>query len=397
MDNGTKRLVTSLPDERELQVEKSRDSTPALAIPCMSPSIHYRIMSGQACSTRTSEDLDDPDCDAQGYSDFQVDFPSVLERFSDIMQQVKGKQLAVFLDYDGTLTPIVRDPDAAVMSEAMRGALREVASMLPTAIISGRCVEKVVGFVKLRELFYAGSHGLDIQGPEEGLCKLQDPSMCSYQPAAAFYTTMNLVYDALVEAVKHIPGSNVEHNKYCVSTHFRNCAPEDWEAVEALVQDVVARFEGLCITMGKKVFEVRPNVPWNKGKALLFLLEKLGVKSSDEAITLYIGDDITDEDAFKVLRESGHGYGILVAKKPRSTAAAYTLRDPDEVLQFLKMLGQWAGTERTKGQLRIPRNLSHDCNLGDRFNRILSQGNGESRDVGTVQDCIMDNGNSVAC
>lgn len=67
------------------------------------------------------------------------------------------------------------------MSEAMRGALREVASMLPTAIISGRCVEKVVGFVKLRELFYAGSHGLDIQGPEEGLCKLQDPSMCSYQ------------------------------------------------------------------------------------------------------------------------------------------------------------------------------------------------------------------------
>lgn len=72
MDNGTKRLVTSLPDERELQVEKSRDSTPALAIPCMSPSIHYRIMSGQACSTRTSEDLDDPDCDAQGYSDFQV-------------------------------------------------------------------------------------------------------------------------------------------------------------------------------------------------------------------------------------------------------------------------------------------------------------------------------------
>jgi len=55
------------------------------------------------------------------------------------------------------------------------------------------------------------------------------------------------------------------------------------------------------ITRGKKVFEIRPNVPWNKGKALLFLLEKLGITRESGAMTLYIGDDITDEDAFKVL------------------------------------------------------------------------------------------------
>ena len=57
---------------------------------------------------------------------------------------------------------------------------------------------------------------------------------------------------------------------------------------------------GLRMTRGKKVFEVRPNVPWNKGKALLFLLEKLGITRDSGAVTLYIGDDITDEDAFEV-------------------------------------------------------------------------------------------------
>uniref|UniRef100_A0A453KQC7 trehalose-phosphatase n=1 Tax=Aegilops tauschii subsp. strangulata TaxID=200361 RepID=A0A453KQC7_AEGTS len=91
--------------------------------------------------------------------------PSALGKFEEIVAASKGKQIVMFLDYDGTLSPIVDDPDAAFMSETMRMAVRSVAKHFPTAIVSGRCRDKVFDFVKLAELYYAGSHGMDIKGP----------------------------------------------------------------------------------------------------------------------------------------------------------------------------------------------------------------------------------------
>ncbi|XP_039815000.1 uncharacterized protein LOC120677864 isoform X1 [Panicum virgatum] len=91
--------------------------------------------------------------------------PSALGKFEEIVAASEGKRIVVFLDYDGTLSPIVDDPDAAFMSETMRMAVRSVAKHFPTAIVSGRCRDKVFEFVKLAELYYAGSHGMDIKGP----------------------------------------------------------------------------------------------------------------------------------------------------------------------------------------------------------------------------------------
>uniref|UniRef100_A0A8I6YFC6 Trehalose 6-phosphate phosphatase n=1 Tax=Hordeum vulgare subsp. vulgare TaxID=112509 RepID=A0A8I6YFC6_HORVV len=92
--------------------------------------------------------------------------PSALAKFEEIVAASKGKQIVMFLDYDGTLSPIVDDPDAAFMSETMRMAVRSVAKHFPTAIVSGWCRDKVFEFVKLAELYYAGSHGMDIKPPE---------------------------------------------------------------------------------------------------------------------------------------------------------------------------------------------------------------------------------------
>ncbi|KAE8795593.1 Trehalose-phosphate phosphatase [Hordeum vulgare] len=92
--------------------------------------------------------------------------PSALAKFEEIVAASKGKQIVMFLDYDGTLSPIVDDPDAAFMSETMRMAVRSVAKHFPTAIVTGRCRDKVFEFVKLAELYYAGSHDMDIKGPE---------------------------------------------------------------------------------------------------------------------------------------------------------------------------------------------------------------------------------------
>src|SRR6266542_634681 len=86
---------------------------------------------------------------------------------------------------------------------------------------------------------------------------------------------------------------------------------------------------------GKKVYELLPNIDWDKGKAVLWLLEKLGLEHPNTR-PIYIGDDRTDEDAFRALEQ--RGVGILVSEEPRVTAASYSLRDPSEVERFLSEL-----------------------------------------------------------
>jgi trehalose 6-phosphate phosphatase len=109
----------------------------------------------------------------------QAEHPSILACFEQFLRLVAGKRLVVFLDYDGTLTPIVSNPELALMSESMRATVRRVAQTFPTAIISGRGRRKVESFVQLDELFYAGSHGLDIKGPVVRPSELL-PLNCSY-------------------------------------------------------------------------------------------------------------------------------------------------------------------------------------------------------------------------
>jgi trehalose 6-phosphate phosphatase len=97
--------------------------------------------------------------------------PSALEKFEQIMEASRGKQIVMFLDYDGTLSPIVDDPDKAFMSSKMRRTVKKLAKCFPTAIVTGRCIDKVYNFVKLAELYYAGSHGMDIKGPAKGFSR----------------------------------------------------------------------------------------------------------------------------------------------------------------------------------------------------------------------------------
>ncbi|KAJ0452102.1 putative trehalose-phosphatase [Helianthus annuus] len=104
------------------------------------------------------------------YDNLRLKYPSALTSIEQIVNNVKGKRIALFLDYDGTLSPIVDNPDHAFMSNAMRVAVRNVAKCFPTAIISGRSRERVRKFVGLKELYYAGSHGMDI------MCPVQSPA-----------------------------------------------------------------------------------------------------------------------------------------------------------------------------------------------------------------------------
>ncbi|EAZ08844.1 hypothetical protein OsI_31105 [Oryza sativa Indica Group] len=280
--------------------------------------------------------------------------PSALGEFEKVVAASKGKQIVMFLDYDGTLSPIVDDPDAAFMSETMRMAVRSVAKHFPTAIVSGRCRDKVFEFVKLAELYYAGSHGMDIKGPASRHAAAKSPPHNKgvlFQPASEFLPMIEQVHQRLEQATSSIPGAKVENNKFCVSVHFRCVDEKSWGALAETVRRVVREFPRLRLSQGRMVFEVRPTIKWDKGKALEFLLDSLGFADCRDVLPVYIGDDRTDEDAFKVLRRRGQGVGILVSKHPKETSASFSLQEPAEVMEFLLRLVEWNRLSRTRLRL----------------------------------------------
>ncbi|KAK8942005.1 putative trehalose-phosphate phosphatase 6 [Platanthera guangdongensis] len=268
--------------------------------------------------------------------------PSALDMFGEITGASVGKQIVMFLDYDGTLSPIVDDPNRAFMSVEMRDTVRDVAKYFPTAIVSGRCRHKVYSFVRLAELCYAGSHGMDIKIPAKGhiLMKANAKAVLC-QPASKYLPMIDKVYRALLETTKSTPGAKVENNKFCLSVHFRCVNKKRWSTLADQVRSVVEAYPKLKVSIGRKVLEIRPSIKWDKGKALEFLLESLGFTNCKDVFPVYIGDDRTDEDAFKVLRSRGHGSAILVSKMPKETDASYSLQEPSEVMDFLQRLVEW--------------------------------------------------------
>lgn len=278
--------------------------------------------------------------DTEDNKSWIIKHPSALGVFEEIMSAAKMKQVVIFLDYDGTLSPIVENPDQAYMAPEMREAVKNVAKYFPTAIVSGRCRAKVYNFVRLSELYYAGSHGMDIKGPSARKHQKGNQNVLC-QPAKEFLPTMAEVYGILLEKTKSIPGANVENNKFCLSVHFRCVEEQSWSDLADRVKSVLKGYPMLRLTQGRKVLEIRPTIKWDKGKALEFLLESLGYANSKDILPIYIGDDRTDEDAFKVLRKRGQGFGILVSKIPKETKATYSLQEPSEVMQFLQHLVAW--------------------------------------------------------
>ncbi|XP_020519359.1 probable trehalose-phosphate phosphatase 4 isoform X2 [Amborella trichopoda] len=247
---------------------------------------------------------------------------------------------------------ILEMEDTDYDSWMMRSAVRDVARYFPTAIISGRRLEKVYEFVQLSDVYYAGSHGMDIMAPPKCLCRSitkfhtraigkGGAEVVLFQPARDFLPIIEEVFKILEEKTKRIHGVVLENNKFCLSVHYRHVEQENLALLTEQVKGTVKGYPSLCLTKGRKVLEIRPSIKWDKGHALEYFLNGLGVGSSIDTFPLYIGDDRTDEDAFKVLRKRGQGYPIVVSSIPKDTKASYSLRDPSEVMSFLRHLARW--------------------------------------------------------
>lgn len=250
---------------------------------------------------------------------------NALECWDEIERRLAGRRPAVFLDYDGTLAPITSRPELATLPEPTRAVLRRLAEHSPVAILSGRGREDVTALVGLDELTYAGSHGFDIAGPT-----------LRHEVGAEVLERIEEASEKLRSRLAGIAGVLVEPKRFAVAVHFRLADPADLPRIEDAVDAVQAELPDLRKVNGKKIFELRPDLDWDKGHALLWLLEEL--HAGADVIPLYLGDDVTDEDAFQAVAD--RGIGILVAGEPRETAAAYSLQNTEEVRDFLEKLAK---------------------------------------------------------
>jgi len=256
-----------------------------------------------------------------------------MERLTDartarapLRERLAGRPLAVFLDYDGTLTPIVEDRNRAVLDDGMREALRGLGRKMPVAVISGRDLSDVRERIGLDGLFYAGSHGFEIAGPEG--------THQTLEKGEAYLPQLDQAEQEMREGLAAVPGHDVERKRFAIAIHYRRVDETRVPEVEAVVDRITGRYSGLRKAYGKRVFQVQPAVDWDKGRALRWVLERLDLPAG--AVPLYIGDDVTDEDAFRALRADG--VGVLVSDVPRSTLAHFRLQDTDEVRVFLERL-----------------------------------------------------------
>lgn len=250
--------------------------------------------------------------------------PSLWEHQEQLAQQLAGASLALFLDYDGTLTPIVREPSQAVLTEAMRSTLARLAQRWPVAVISGRALADLRERVNLAGAIYAGSHGFELAGPD-----FEEVA----EGAERFLPALDDAETELRDGLAAFSGCMIERKPFAIAVHYRQAEPARVDEIESIVDQVLARQARLRKSKGKKVFQVRPALAWDKGKAVLYILDRLGL---NEALPIYIGDDITDEDAFRVLADGG--ITIALRDGARGTSADYALSDVHEVKRFLDTL-----------------------------------------------------------
>jgi trehalose 6-phosphate phosphatase len=260
--------------------------------------------------------------------------PDALASMPEVLARLAGRYPALFLDYDGTLTPIVDRPQDAVMSDRMREVVSQLAERCTVCVVSGRDRPVVQQLMRLDGLVVAGSHGFDIWSPTGAIRR---------DEGARFAGLLADVRSTLAGAARDIEGALIEPKAASVAVHYRLVRDRDRPRVKQMVDAVMDRHpDQLKITPGKMVYEVQPAFDWDKGKAVLYLLEALDL--GDDVLPMYLGDDYTDEHAFAAL--AGRGIGLIVSagddpdEASRSTDADYRLNGVGDVQRFLDQLAR---------------------------------------------------------
>lgn len=244
----------------------------------------------------------------------------------DIILRIKpGERILLFLDYDGTLVPIKKTPELAVLHPLRRRFLERLGEDVFICIVSGRSLAEIRRLVGIKGIAYIGNHGLEISYGQKIWIH---PEVKKSKPV------LRKALKRIRERTQVLPGVIVEDKGLTGSIHYRQLSPAFWKPLKKIVRtEVESRRQELKLTEGKRVFEIRPNIQWDKGQGVLELIGWLDPRAT--ILRIYIGDDQTDEDAFKVF--DGDALTILVGHG-ENTFAHYHIKDVDVVWKFLSAL-----------------------------------------------------------
>jgi len=244
------------------------------------------------------------------------------ENIQDRIQQAQN--LFLFLDYDGTLTPIVSRPELALCPSEVKRHLKKLRDLpgVYLAIISGRSLEDLRGKVGVSDIIYVGNHGLEIENPGGSHKKIL---------VSARKRELKRITQNLQNSLKEIPGILFEEKGPILSVHYRNVDQKFFTQVPRVVEAELWRWRDRWkMASGKMVLEIRPKIDFNKGKAVKEILKTF---PSLGLLPIYLGDDQTDEDAFRVLK--GQGISVFIGPGRYPSEADFFLQNPDEVQEFL--------------------------------------------------------------
>jgi len=251
----------------------------------------------------------------------------LFDCWGEITGQIRRAQrVALFTDFDGTLTRIRRDPEAVDLSPRVRESLVELAkSGMIVGVVSGRKVADVRRHVQVKGIWYAGAHGMFLRDPQNQSHSLARPEHKARIRAAVRVLEKN---------IRGARGLRIEKKIATVALHYRGAPPSSQLIARDAVARAMERDPNLCLLASKKVWGLLPDVTSDKWGAIKFIMEReQRSNSGGRWLLIFIGDDATDERVFMRMK----GISIAVGKKSK-TAARYWLRSPGDVHKFLDRL-----------------------------------------------------------
>ena len=249
----------------------------------------------------------------------------LFEDWENIQARIQQAQnLFLFLDYDGTLTPIVSRPELALCPGEVKRHLEELRDLprIYLAIISGRSLDDLRAKVGVPGITYVGNHGLEIENPGGRHKKIL---------SSARTRELKRITQNLQNSLKEIPGILFEEKGPILSVHYRNVPQKFFAQIPQVLEEELQQWKDRWkMVSGKMVFEIRPDVDFHKGEAVREILKTF---PSLGLLPFYLGDDQTDEDAFQVLK--GQGISVFIGPGRFPSEADFFLQNPDEVQEFL--------------------------------------------------------------
>lgn len=244
--------------------------------------------------------------------------------------------LLLLLDFDGTLAAITERPEeASILPESASTLSRIHADPAATvAVVTGRSFADARRRVPIEGCRIAGNHGFELA---------VDGSKTVHPAAEAAEPTIGAICGTLEEDLADVDGALVEDKGVTATIHYRLADAETAETIRERVHEAVDRHDeddAVRITSGKQILEVRPAVEWDKGRAVEWLRDEC-IPAGEEWLTMYVGDDVTDEAAFRAL--DGDDAGVKVG--PGETAADYRVEGPEAVARLLDLIAE-SGLER---------------------------------------------------